>query len=633
MYLRESTASQEISLGYFLDSTDGDTEETGLTIANTDIKIRKHGGTTLNNKNSGGATHISNGVYQCTLDATDTNTTGQMEVYVHVSGALAVKSTFTVLTATAFDALTTGTFNNISTTEVNTECDTALTDYDPPTNTELEARTLLAASYFDPALDTVANVTTVATTTTNTDMRGTDSANTTTPPTVDAIADAVLDEVNTVGAHNVVNSLGRQIRGLDISSILHSSSTQAGSTADIVVLASSASNSDEFYKDQLLIIDGEARVILTYTGSSRSATLHRALVNGAPANNTDYEVSTLGPTFATAIGGSYEGNAVHISSSGSLTAIIDRDGLNTNQIDDGQLANARTIADAKNLNEYFLNAGASITLDATHSNWVFSGTGSSVDCGNQDITDSRFQQCTVSGIATGTGAVVYRNCRILAHTTSNLAAFNDCGVVGPITMAGVQTYRLKDCTPLFESGCTFDFGAIGDQDLVMQNWNGGATLQNLGNTGSDKVVISGNGHITLEASCVGGTIEWSGDIKFTNNGSGITFTQGLIGDIVDDTNELQTDDVPALIAALPTASEINAEMVDVLETDTHAEPSSVVGATASIKDSINFIKTMNRNKMTQTATTTLLRNDGDTATISTSTVSDDGTTFIKGKHT
>jgi hypothetical protein len=41
---------------------------------------------------------------------------------------------------------------------------------DIPTVAEFNARTLVAASYFDPAADTVANVTTVATTTTNTDM-------------------------------------------------------------------------------------------------------------------------------------------------------------------------------------------------------------------------------------------------------------------------------------------------------------------------------------------------------------------------------------------------------------------------------------------------------------------------------
>lgn len=47
---------------------------------------------------------------------------------------------------------------------------------DLPTVAEFEARTLVAASYFDPAADTVANVTLVGTTTNNTDMVGTDNA-------------------------------------------------------------------------------------------------------------------------------------------------------------------------------------------------------------------------------------------------------------------------------------------------------------------------------------------------------------------------------------------------------------------------------------------------------------------------
>jgi len=52
--------------------------------------------------------------------------------------------------------------------------------------------TLDGLNNFNPTTDTVANVTLVATTTTNTDMRGTDSANTTTPPTAAAITTAVL---------------------------------------------------------------------------------------------------------------------------------------------------------------------------------------------------------------------------------------------------------------------------------------------------------------------------------------------------------------------------------------------------------------------------------------------------------
>jgi hypothetical protein len=147
MFLRQSTASQEISLGYFLDTTDGNTEETGLTIANTNISIRKGGGTTLINKNSGGATHISNGIYSAVLDATDTDTLGDLVIYCHPTGALATKLEYTVLPAASYDALITNGLNDISTAQVNTEVDTALTDYDGPTNAEMEARTLLSAGY------------------------------------------------------------------------------------------------------------------------------------------------------------------------------------------------------------------------------------------------------------------------------------------------------------------------------------------------------------------------------------------------------------------------------------------------------------------------------------------------------
>jgi len=118
--LRQSTASQEIPLGYFVDSTDGNTEETGLTIANTDIKLWKMGATALANKNSGGGTHISNGIYYAVLDATDTNTLGALIVFVHVSGALPVRVECEVLTAVNYDALIAGTdLLDVSTTQFN----------------------------------------------------------------------------------------------------------------------------------------------------------------------------------------------------------------------------------------------------------------------------------------------------------------------------------------------------------------------------------------------------------------------------------------------------------------------------------------------------------------------------------
>lgn len=104
IYLKQSTASQEVALGYFVDSTDGNTEKTALTIANTDIRLHKAGATTLANP-SAGATHISNGIYYWVADATDSNTLGPMVVYCHPTGALAVRVECCVLAANVYDSL------------------------------------------------------------------------------------------------------------------------------------------------------------------------------------------------------------------------------------------------------------------------------------------------------------------------------------------------------------------------------------------------------------------------------------------------------------------------------------------------------------------------------------------------
>ena len=103
--LRKSTASQEVLLGPFLDDTDGKTAETALTIANTDIKLWKRGGTTESSKNSGGATHIASGRYFAVLDATDTDTVGELILNVAVAGALPVRLVCCVFEAAVFDSL------------------------------------------------------------------------------------------------------------------------------------------------------------------------------------------------------------------------------------------------------------------------------------------------------------------------------------------------------------------------------------------------------------------------------------------------------------------------------------------------------------------------------------------------
>ena len=154
-----------------------------------------------------------------------------------------------------------------------------------------------------------------------------------------------------------------------------------------------------------------------------------------------------------------------------------------------------------------------------------------------------------------------------------------------------------------------------------------------------------------------------------------------IANILTDTNELQTDDVPGLIAALndlsaadvnaqvdaalntaipgtPTAgsindvlsdldarlpgagtlstldaSDVNAEVLDVLNTDTFAAATGAPSGNVTILTMIQWMYTLSLHSIEVTASQIALRNAGDTADIATATHSDDDTTYDRGPWT
>ena len=109
IYLKKDTAAQEVPIGQFLSTADGDTEQTGLTIASTDIYLWKNGSTALANvTSSNNAIHMAKGIYYAVFDATDTNTAGPLIVYSHPSGALTARQECMVLPALVYDSLVAG---------------------------------------------------------------------------------------------------------------------------------------------------------------------------------------------------------------------------------------------------------------------------------------------------------------------------------------------------------------------------------------------------------------------------------------------------------------------------------------------------------------------------------------------
>jgi hypothetical protein len=102
--LRQSTAV-DVLIGPFVDSADGDTEETALTISQGDVLLSKNGQPAAQKNDATACAHDADGFYNCELDATDTNTVGQLTLYVHEAGALAVRHDFQVIEEAVYDIL------------------------------------------------------------------------------------------------------------------------------------------------------------------------------------------------------------------------------------------------------------------------------------------------------------------------------------------------------------------------------------------------------------------------------------------------------------------------------------------------------------------------------------------------
>jgi hypothetical protein len=104
IYLKQSTAVT-LKIGPFLDDADGKTAETGLTIAQADVRLSKNGANIAQKNEATSCTHDELGIYGCPINATDTGTLGRLQLWVHESGALPVWHDFMVIPANVFDSL------------------------------------------------------------------------------------------------------------------------------------------------------------------------------------------------------------------------------------------------------------------------------------------------------------------------------------------------------------------------------------------------------------------------------------------------------------------------------------------------------------------------------------------------
>lgn len=103
VWLKQSS-SIEVKVGPFVDSVDGVTPETALTITSAEVLLAKNEGDYAAKNESTSVVHESNGWYRCLLNTTDTNTLGILRLQIAESGALPVWAEYMVVAANVYDS-------------------------------------------------------------------------------------------------------------------------------------------------------------------------------------------------------------------------------------------------------------------------------------------------------------------------------------------------------------------------------------------------------------------------------------------------------------------------------------------------------------------------------------------------
>lgn len=186
------------------------------------------------------------------------------------------------------------------------------------------------------------------------------------------------------------------------------------------------------------------------------------------------------------------------------------------------IADALTLSTNIGLKRFRVATGSTITLAATANDYDFDGNAWTLAFGGQNIAGTSITGATVSGTFLGSTAIL-KDCIINAITgpgiTMRRCYLNDVA----ITANAASDWYLNDCrSRVAGTGSpNFDFGAgIANVNVSMRAYSGGIEIENIGDTGTDLMSMEGDGKITLNANCDGGTIAVRGNIRIADNSGG-----------------------------------------------------------------------------------------------------------------
>lgn len=540
-FLRQSTAV-DVLIGPFIDDTDFKTPETALTITNSDTQLSKNGQALANRSDVTSCAHDASGFYNCELDATDTNTVGQLRITVNESGALPMWEDFFVMQAAAYDRLVSSTDAATETQNTNIKLDTDAILLD--TGTTLPAQ-ITALNNFNPASDDVAVVTLVNTTTTNTDMRGTDSALTdkagfslsatgldlvlVTSTFVAALIKGVWDRVLTGATHNINNSAGKRLR--QASAIVFNDGTaQSGGNNTIQLASGAIPTNDIFRRAKVILIGGtgagQEGIITSTVASTDTCTVTPAWITN-PDATTEYEILP-GQTHSTVRNGGYDNAMVYIDTIGG-TSGTQKGVQGTTTRPSDNITDSLAIAVAENLNQFDIANESDITLAADTKGVSMMGVVWVLRLGGQDISGSNFVGAQISGTGTKTGfiPIILDKCAISG--TCSMPAFvgDNCTFSGTLTMLAASDYTLTNSNGAGSASSIAVAIFASTTSLNLRAFNGDVEIQSM--VTGNNMAIDGEGKLDIDGSCTGGAITVRGDIEIIGGAAFIT-AGGTIND-------------------------------------------------------------------------------------------------------
>lgn len=663
--LKQSTAV-DVLIGPFVDITDGATAETG---ESPSVKLSKNGQTLAAKNDVTTPVHDADGYYNCELDATDTNTVGNMVLTVAASAnALPIRHEFQVVEEAVYDNMfAASAVGPLTAAQVNAECDTAISD--------AALATAAALATVDTNVDAI-----LVDTGTTLDTKLNDIQGATFSSATDSL-EALRDRGDSAWTGSATTS--------------DSGTAQAGA-AGTITLQAGASASDDLYNGQIIYISsgtgaGQSRAISDYTGSSKVATV---ITNWAvtPDNTSVYEIYpdevteiTAAPTAAAVADAVWDENTAGHTTAGTFGEQckndIDAILVDTSTTLDTALATVDANVDAILVDTAEIGAaGAGLTAVPWNAAWdaevqsevadgltaFWTSPATLVDLIWDEDVDTTHQTAGTAGKKlddAGAAADPWSTALPGAYgagTAGNIVGNNLDAPVSTVdtVVDGIQT-DLDNATDglgaiktaVDACATTTELNKVPKSDGTT-SWN--ATALAAINAQADTALTDYDPPTRAELTADINTvitdlddIKGTGFIKDTHSLVDIEAYVDILDDatsgnakiatdvaaVLVDTNELQTDDVPGLIAALNNiaASDVLTQVNTALDTAISELGVAAPTATPTVRTALMLLYMALRNKRTTTATTDTISNDAGT-TITTSTLSDDTVTFTKGEY-